>query len=434
MAPLALACSLVPKDRATTAANAADYGTSAGSGSGLARRVNTLCVNAGSNGRGNLNRTSSGGIADKCRGNIDKAPPPLPLLDQEASDARQRLAVSTSSSEGLAGGARRRRVAKGGGVLRGEDAEDLARGRKGSLCHRGVLNPAEMRQEILSTEELSDEGLANEGRGGDGLGSHRHEANGMTRRNHSWSSYSGPEGDGHWRGEAEQDTEPLLEWRKHAAEWDSEDGFAVPPSGGVSRGMERLGGDCEEGEEEEEDRGNHRRLTVSLSASTNNGAAFLDPPGAGETQAGLPQDGVMVDDVLSVLDRCVFCLVVLGAAATVAVTAGMSTFGTGFVTSLELLSSETAAAATFGGVICAAGLAGTPAGGALIDAADPEGRMGNEEKLAVVLTQATALMCCATGASAGMFSFFFIHSSVCGCCASVDRCLRVSYVSKCVCT
>lgn len=104
-----------------------------------------------------------------------------------------------------------------------------------------------------------------------------------------------------------------------------------------------------------------------------------------------------LDDVLKVADRPVFCLVVLGAAATAAVTAGMSTFGTSFVTSLGFLSSESAAAATFGGVICAAGLAGTPAGGALIDAADPEGRLGDERKLAMVLTQATALMCVATG-------------------------------------
>ena len=411
MAPLALACSLVPKDRATNAANAADYGTSSGPGPGSgpasAPRVNASCSNAGSNGCGDLNSASNGCIASKTPGNNDKASPPRPLLDQEASNARRILAVSTSSSERLTGGARRRRVAKGTGVSGGEDEEGLTGGREASLCHRGSLNPAEIRQETVPTEELSDEGLANQRRGEGGLGSHRHEANGMTRRNCSWSSCPGPEGDGHWRGEAEQDTEPLLDGRKHTAEWDSEVGFAVPPSGGVSRGTERFGGGHREGEEEEEDRSNHRRLTAVLSAPTNNGPAFLDPPGAGETQAGLPQEGVLVDDVLSVLDRCVFCLVVLGAAATVAVTAGMSTFGTGFVTSLELLSSETAAAATFGGVICAAGLAGTPAGGALIDAADPEGRMGNEKKLVVVLTQATALMCGATGTSAGMFLFFF---------------------------
>lgn len=414
MAPLALACSLVPKDRATTAANAADYGTPSGSGSGSGSalrvngsRVNASRVNAGSNSRGNtLNSTNSGCIASKTYGNGDKESPPL-LLDQEASDARQRLGMSTSSSEGLLGGARRRRVDKGAaaagaGVLRGDDAEGLVGVREGSLRHRGGLNLAEIRQDTMTTEESSDEGLANQGRGEGGSGSHRHEANGMTSHNRSWSSHSGPDGDGPGRGETEQDVEPLLDWKKCDAEWDNGDGFSVTPSEGISRGMERL-----DGHREEEDRGNHHRHTSVLSASANNGAAFLEPPGVGEVQAGLPQEGVMIDDVLSVLDRCVFCLVVLGAAATAAVTAGMSTFGTGFVTSLELLSSETAAAATFGGVICAAGLAGTPAGGALIDAADPEGRMGNEKKLVVVLTQATALMCGATGTDASMFLSFF---------------------------
>lgn len=107
--------------------------------------------------------------------------------------------------------------------------------------------------------------------------------------------------------------------------------------------------------------------------------------------------GELLRDALEVVDRPVFCLVVLGAAATAAVTAGMSTFGTGFVTSLELLSSETGAAATFGGVICAAGLVGTPAGGAVIDAADPEGRLSDENKLIVVMKQAMLLMLAAAG-------------------------------------
>lgn len=107
--------------------------------------------------------------------------------------------------------------------------------------------------------------------------------------------------------------------------------------------------------------------------------------------------GELLRDALEVVDRPVFCLVVLGAAATAAVTAGMSTFGTGFVTNLELLSSETGAAATFGGVICAAGLVGTPAGGAVIDAADPEGRLNDEDKLVVVMKQAMLIMLAAAG-------------------------------------
>lgn len=412
MAPLALACSLVPKDRATTAANAADYGASSGSGSALR-------VHAGNNGRGTLSSTSNGCIASETYGNNDKVSPPL-TIDQETSGARQRLAVSTSSGQEL-GGARRRHVDKGTAgarVLRDDDAEGLAGGTEAPRNH-----PAEIRQGTTTTADSSDEGLADQGRGGGGRGSRWQEATAMTRRSHSWALYSGPEGDDQGRGEAEQDIEPLLDWQKHAAEWDSGNGFAASPSGGVSRGMERLQGD-----HEEEDRGNHHRQTAILSASTNNGAVFLDPPGVGETQAGLPQEGVMVDDVLSVLDRSVFCLVVLGAAATAAVTAGMSTFGTGFVTSLELLSSETAAAATFGGVICAAGLTGTPAGGALIDAADPEGRMGNEQKLVVVLTQATALMCCATGTIAGML-FLFIAA-----CAVVVLQLTDAHLCVCACT
>lgn len=107
--------------------------------------------------------------------------------------------------------------------------------------------------------------------------------------------------------------------------------------------------------------------------------------------------GELLRDAHEVVDRPVFCLVVLGAAATTAVTAGMSTFGTGFVINLELLSSETGAAATFGGVICAAGLVGTPAGGAVIDAADPEGRLSDENKLVVVMKQAMLLMLAAAG-------------------------------------
>lgn len=105
----------------------------------------------------------------------------------------------------------------------------------------------------------------------------------------------------------------------------------------------------------------------------------------------------LVGDLQQVLDRPIFALVVFGAAANAAVTAGMSTFGTGFITALELLHTETAAAATFGVIICAAGLVGTPAGGALIDAADPEGRLVDEKKLEVVMRQAMWLVCGATG-------------------------------------
>lgn len=121
------------------------------------------------------------------------------------------------------------------------------------------------------------------------------------------------------------------------------------------------------------------------------------PPGsiAMEDEAG---GACLTADFLRVVERPVFSLVILGAAANAAVTAGMSTFGTGFVTSLELLPTETAAAATFGSVICIAGIVGTPGGGALIDSADPEGRLSDAKKLKVVLLQGFCLVTASTGA------------------------------------
>lgn len=189
-------------------------------------------------------------------------------------------------------------------------------------------------------------------------------------------------------------TEVPMDWQRHAPDSDSEGGregardAPVSPAQivGVGGGGEGVGG-------------GGRQSVASSFGSLN---SSRDSPFPGLTEAGDPNASSVVDrsvvkDVVEVASRPVFCLVVLGSAATAAVTAGMSTFGTGFVTSLEFLTSERAAAAAFGAVICAAGLAGTPAGGALIDAADPDGRLDDEKKLAMILTQATTLMCGSTG-------------------------------------
>ncbi|CAM9629678.1 unnamed protein product, partial [Discosporangium mesarthrocarpum] len=101
-------------------------------------------------------------------------------------------------------------------------------------------------------------------------------------------------------------------------------------------------------------------------------------------------------EVATILSSPTFCLVVLGAAACNGVSVGMGTFGTGFVLGLGLAETENTGAAIFGGLVCLAGVVGTPVGGWLIDRADEEGRLTDGTKLKVVLGQAVCLFCSAT--------------------------------------
>lgn len=373
MAPLALACGLVPWDRATAVANASDFGASPGSFSR---------VTAGG-------RTASKGIG------VEKLP-----VEQEWADGSERPALSVPSSEHAYHRnhhhhlrARRRHTdCEKEASLEGRDDAG-----KGLLTAAGQGTSAAgdtWVQGSVPPEEPYGEGSSAGGRlGGASAGGYRLlEARGTRRGDVDAGALLALEG-GRAEGDIVRETKPSADLQKGSAAEGGGDWLIGSPSRGFTRGTDRADGELEG------PLGDRPEPPEYFESSLNCNLAFSDPPAVSFEGASNPAGpSVVVRDVLSVVDRCVFCLVVLGAAATAAVTAGMSTFGTGFVISLELLSSETAAAATFGGVICAAGIMGTPAGGALIDAADPEGRLGDEKKLAVVLTQATALMCGATGA------------------------------------
>lgn len=331
MAPLALACAVIPPESATAVPNASDYGTSLGRGA---------CVAA-----------------------------------TTAASSKEYLGVDRKS---LGAGLR-----AGAGVEQGE----------------GTRSPE---LTAVSLPSLPSSSAASPTRGS--LRSRRRQPD-LEKHPSSTSSLLGLWGSE--EGEAEEgvgvDAEAAVDWRKHAtaAEFGNGNGtcLVMSPSRVASRVFEGP-----EGQEEEEGGGVGWAVgqpAVASLGSLNSGGPVVTVSSTtspfDERARDAAAESVLARDVLKIADRCVFCLVVLGGAATAAVSAGMSTFGTGFVTSLEFLSSETAAAATFGGVICVAGLAGTPAGGALIDASDPEGRLGDDKKLALVLRQAASLMCGATG-------------------------------------
>jgi MFS transporter, Spinster family, sphingosine-1-phosphate transporter len=98
-------------------------------------------------------------------------------------------------------------------------------------------------------------------------------------------------------------------------------------------------------------------------------------------------------EVRAVLSQRTYVCIVLGYSAYVAVVVGISTFGSGFIVSLGLLSSERAASAVFGSIIACAGILGTPLGGMLLDSA---AHLSDAPKLTVVLQQLLCMVCTAT--------------------------------------
>eukprot|EP00903_Cladosiphon_okamuranus_P014241 g13230.t1 len=338
MAPLAFACALVPAESATAVPNAADYGTST-----AGRRTSTKEY-------GSQKPLGAGIGIGVGHGESDQSPEPT-------------VSVSASSLASSAASPTRANLRSGRRQL-GLDLERWPDGRSARRIERdGEESPLPLPSSASSLLGV----------------------------------WGGEEG----RAEgAREDSETSMDWQKHTAEFGNGSGacLVMSPSRVVSRVFDEHEGEEEE-EEEEEGRVGWAvgEPAVAAIGSLNSGGPVVAVSSSPfDERARDTAESVLVRDVLKIADRCVFCLVVLGGAATAAVSAGMSTFGTGFVTSLEFLSSETAAAATFGGVICLAGLAGTPAGGALIDAADPEGRLDDDKKLALVLRQATTLMCGAT--------------------------------------
>lgn len=381
MAPLAMACSLVPRDRAMAISNASDYG---------APPASTATPTTDST------------------GNLSSSP-----QDRESS----RVAESREVEQGY-GSPARIGIGIGSSVADSSSVSLATPSPDGSLRRR----PDRAKRRLLDVHHDA-------AKVGDGSSSSSGEGEGEGEGEGLSSSWGLLEHDpGGWAGERDRDTRTTwqedtaaelsgggLQRHHPAEELDGVCGGSVvvvsPPRGGVSSGGEGhdptvpLLGSLNSGESpccsrEEED-----------SFGTTAGRRTRSPKPTLATTTTTTSSIIALEDVREVADRPVFCCVVLGAAATAAVTAGMSTFGTSFVTSLEFLSSESAAAATFGGVICAAGLAGTPAGGALIDATDPEGRLGDERKLAMVLTQATALMCVATGEKGWVSLVWFVERS-----------------------
>lgn len=344
MAPLALLCSLVPEDNATSVSNAADYGASPDQRPHTAQHEDM--------------------DSDRHLSSNDDGVKP-PVLREEGRPPVLEMDVDSNISLRRSSGRRR------------SFRRSYSEGRHFSAA----------------ASEEDEEGLPLSGiGGGDGIGTAERGVVGVSRQR-SGEGRLQRQLSGSWnpRGSRHPDSPPLLEaelsmdWQKYSARAGGDARLACKPS---------MSGKTLEQQEEP----SRNSPAVASLGSINSGPATLAVPREHEVGTGW-RSSAIVRDVLEVTDRTVFCLVVWGAAATAAVTAGMSTFGTGFVISLELLTSETAAAATFGGVICAAGLLGTPAGGALIDAADPEGRMDDGRKLSIVLTQAAMLMCGATGAA-----------------------------------
>lgn len=335
MAPLALACSLVPHEYATTIPNSAHYGTSSVAG-----------LKPASNGNGKRNGGGGG---------------------RNLGIAQRRLGVSLDGGDGD----ELEEVRKGAGAGAGAEVEE-----------RNANDPGE--------EDTSDESWSVE----------VDRTPGSSARP-TWPEHDGVGGVGDAGGIGGSDKRGEIDFARSVGNGDEWNEAA----GGVSSREGTAG----EGPYEKAHAGPGEEVgLVEMGGGVREERPRKQPPVESRDAAprvtsgswGQEVEGVhLTEDLWRVVNRPLFCLVVLGAAANAAVTAGMSTFGTGFVTSLELLKTETAAAATFGSVICAAGIVGTPAGGAFIDSADPEGRLSDGRKLSVVLRQGFWLVSGATGAS-----------------------------------
>lgn len=387
MAPLAIACGLVPRDQATFAPNSADYGCdstspSLGSKPPFARHNSSSPAELNSISYRTYEASGHdarhGGRRDACRDSDDEScSTEPPSRSGEAPERRQGQ------------GARPRpHVTRSGS------------GSKSALGSGGVSDDSGFELEEAGDREVSAAGRA-EGAGGtsergtllvDTNNSHASATRDYgssaesCRRNSNDDNVSSAGCDdigGHECEEEEGDSEQgrgiaRLKEPSSLGSLNSTDGGVAFDSTRVSRVEQRTTDPSQQCRRPD---GNESDALISVATAT----------------SGAIQHPDLLGDLLGVLNRPIFVLVVFGAAANAAVTAGMSTFGTGFILALELLHSETAAAATFGAIICAAGLIGTPAGGGLIDSADVEGRLGDERKLAVVMHQALCLVSGATG-------------------------------------
>lgn len=349
MAPLAFACALVPRDRAVAVSPLPTLSPLSDLGSTPARGVDADTSTSIAHLMGDskdyerriaAEGRSSGGPAD--------SPPALQIRSSHFS-----VRSPTPTTDTLAEGR------TSSGLLGQADGRRRSSGGSSAEAEAGLLSSS---VEFLPVEEEEKQERAIAIIGGSVEGADTDTEVPMDWERHAPDTYSEGEGEGEGRRNMDNNNASIISLAREG--W----GAGGQASAGSSFG--------------------------SLNSSG-------DSPFPGLSESGQNTSGVVdrsvVKDVIEVASRPVFCLVVLGSAATAAVTAGMSTFGTGFVTSLEFLTSERAAAAAFGAVICAAGLAGTPAGGAMIDAADPDGRLDDEKKLAMILTQATTLMCGSTG-------------------------------------
>lgn len=425
MAPLVIACGLVPRDEATSVPNSADYGCCTSSSSHASKATTPKhsysspaelnCMSYGGGGGSvSINTSNNTSDASSSSSSLTGIPPgqspalPLPLPLSGAAETRgqrarrRRLHVVGSGSGSESRGGKDEGHAFVTEEERGERelSEEVERGVVGAGSAAGDksltvnMDTTNGRGPAARKDGSGAEAFPRNGGGGDG----RRRRNRASRSSDRFgaSSVEGRDGEERLGGE-ESDVEG--EGGKHPGfeieNLNKEDpsfylgsinaGSDDPLPFGSNRGSRRS--PVVENDvivQQRHDRDNDEHVSFPTPATTTNNATAR-------------HHSNLVEDLLQVLDRPIFVLVVFGAAANAAVTAGMSTFGTGFITALELLHSETAAAATFGVVICAAGLVGTPAGGALIDSADPEGRLGDEKKLAVVMRQAMLLVCCATG-------------------------------------
>lgn len=348
MAPLVLACSLVPHDNATAVPNSAQYGTS------------SVTIPTS---------TSTDNVANR-----------------ENSDlrVRRRLYKINSRIDALGDRDDGDKLEEGAGT---EEDYNFQSARNGKTQTGSVSSRSTELEDVFEDSRTPQSG----GEGRDSSSENSSTDADCASRNRVKSSRSTanrPSGNTSRRREVDgARSEDFSNWHERRDIGDLEEDRI-----GVSRG-EGLVNEQDKGnvEREEDDKRKVPPEPFPVESILENTYSMAGSDGAAAKGAQLTAD------LMQVIDRPVFCLVVLGAAASAAVTASMSTFGTGIVTSLELLKTETAAAATFGGIICAAGVLGTPAGGALIDSADPEGRLGDEKKLAIVLTQGFWLVTTSTG-------------------------------------
>ena len=80
-----------------------------------------------------------------------------------------------------------------------------------------------------------------------------------------------------------------------------------------------------------------------------------------------PAKPTLLSEIKACCSSPIFLCIVFAYAAYTAVLIALSTFGASFVMALGIFDKETTAATIFGGLICIAGIVGTPIGGYIID-------------------------------------------------------------------